>query len=142
MWGGASISDQEKQVFNLGKKFRLYTQLDSIANNTEVEKGLVIVRWKKKSKDNEESEADAIFAENEFIANKETKTVDFCKTRASDMKYKMRLFAPKAASEKLKSNLQQLREAMDEIFYTYKEEVANKNGNIRKYKTKANNLLN
>ena len=56
-------------------------KLDSLANKTEVEKGLVIVRWKKKGKDNETSDADAIFAKDWIVENQRTKTHDLSMTR-------------------------------------------------------------
>ena len=111
--------------------------LDSNANKTEVEKGLVIVRWKEKSKDNEISETDNLFVDTEVVANEQTKTVDFSMTKARDMKFNRRLYVPKAAPEKLESNLQQFREAMDKTFDNYKHEHADKNGNLLE-----NNLTN
>ena len=77
----SNIKPRKRGPFTEGKKFRLYTQLDSIANKTEVEKGLVIVRWKEKGKENETFEADAIFAEDQIVENEQTKTIDLSMTR-------------------------------------------------------------
>ena len=53
IWGNAEVGEEAKEVLNLGKKFRLHQKLDSNANKTEIEKGLAIVRWKVKDKDDD-----------------------------------------------------------------------------------------
>ena len=52
-------------------------------------------------------------------------------TKASDMKYNRKLYAPNAAPEKLESNLQQTREALEEVHEKYKSMRADNNGTIR-----------
>ena len=56
IWGGTEVSKEAKEVLNLGKKFRLQQKLDSIATKTEIEKGLTIIRWKEKEKEEAEVE--------------------------------------------------------------------------------------
>ena len=74
VWGGSRISTEAKQVLNLGKKFRLQQKLDSIATKTEIEKGLTIIRWKERDKD--DAEVDEEFETNEELLNVERKLVD------------------------------------------------------------------
>ena len=52
-------------------------------------------------------------------------------TRATDMKFNRRLYAPNAANDKLESNLQQIREALEDIHEKYKAERADEKCNIR-----------
>ena len=47
------------------------------------------------------------------------------------MKFNRRLYPPDAANEKLEANLQQTREALEEVFERYKKENADDDGNIR-----------
>ena len=54
-------------MLNLGKKFRLHQKLDSIATKTEIEKGLTIVRWKVKEKEDEGGKAEEDVYENEEL---------------------------------------------------------------------------
>ena len=129
VWGGSRISTEAKQVLNLGKKFRLQQKLDSIATKTEIEKGLTIIRWKERDKD--DAEVDEEFEENEELLNVERKLVDLSLKKATDMKFNRRLYAPNAAPEKLESNLQQTREALEEVFEDYKKERTDDKGNIR-----------
>ena len=130
VWGDTEVSEEAKEVLNLGKKFRLHQKLDSIAIKTEIEKGLAIIRWKEKKN---ETEAEAVddFADNEELLNMEKKVVDFSMIKATKMKFNRRIYAPNAAPEKLESNLQQIREALENIFEKYKREKADKDGNIR-----------
>ena len=51
--------------------------------------------------------------------------------KSTEMKYNRRLYAPDAASDKLESNLQQTREALEKVFENYKTEKADHKGNIR-----------
>ena len=129
VWGGTVVSDEAKDVLNLGKKFRLHQKLDNISAKTEIEKGLAIIRWKEK--ETEATEAEENFAENEELNNLERKVVDLSLTKATDMKFNRRLYAPNAAPEKLESNLQQTREALEKVFEKYKTEKADDEGNIR-----------
>ena len=73
-------------MLNLGKKFRLYPKLDSIAVKTKIEKGLTIIRWKEKrddeADDDEYVEDDA--TERVENDNAEAKIVDFAMTKATD----------------------------------------------------------
>ena len=129
VWGNTKVSEEAKEVLNLGKKFRLHTKLDSIAAKTEIEKGLTIIRWKEK--EDEETEAVDNLAENEEIYNIAGKVVDLSMMKATDMKFNRRIFAPNAAKEKLESNLQQTREALENVFEKYKSEKADKKGVLR-----------
>ena len=76
---------------------------------------------------NYNSEAD----KNEELMNVEQKCVDLNMKKATDMKFNRRLYAPNAAPEKLESNLQQTKEALEEVFEKYKKEKADDKGNIR-----------
>ena len=129
VWGGAEITNEAKEVLNLGKKFRLHQKLDSIATKTEIEKGLTIIRWKEKEKEDAEVEEEEEI--NGELFNVERKCVDLSLKKASDMKFNRRLYAPNAAPEKLESNLQQTREALEEVFEMYKKDKADEKGNIR-----------
>ena len=131
VWGQAEIGDEAKEVLNLGKKFRLHQKLDSIATKTEIEKGLTIVRWKEKENEDEGSKAEEEEFENEELMNRERKIVDMTSIKATDMKFNRRIYAPNAAPEKLESNLQQTKEALEEVFERYKKEKADEKGNIR-----------
>ena len=51
--------------------------------------------------------------------------------KAADMKYNRRIYAPNAASDKYESNLQQTRDALEDVFEKYKVERADEKGNIR-----------
>ena len=42
----AETTREGEEVLNLDKKFRLNIKLDSKTNSTEIEKGLVRLRWK------------------------------------------------------------------------------------------------
>ena len=46
----------------------------------------------------------------------ERKIVDLTLTQATDMKFNRRIYPPNAAPEKLESNLQQTKEALEEVF--------------------------
>ena len=129
VWGKTEVTDEAKEVLNLGKKFRLYTKLDSISVKTEIEKGLTIIRWNEKS--NDEAAVDDNFTEGEETHNVDNKIVDFAMTKATDMKFNRRLYAPNAAPDKLESNLQQTREALEEVHEQYKSLRADDKGNIR-----------
>ena len=129
VWGNVDVTDEAKQVLSLGKKYRLYPKLDSIAVKTEIEKGLTIVRWKEQGKDEAGVDDDA--TESVEAQNVENKTVDFALTKATDMKYNRQLYAPNAAPDKLEVNLQQTREALEDIHEKYKAERADEKGNIR-----------
>ena len=131
VWGQAEIGDEAKEVLNLGKKFRLHQKLDSIATKTEIEKGLTIVRWNEKENEDEGSKAEEEEFENEQLMNRERKIVDMTSIKATDMKFNRRIYAPNAAPEKLESNLQQTKEALEEVFEKYKKEKADEKGNIR-----------
>ena len=131
VWGRAEVGDEAKAVLNLGKKFRLHQKLDSIATKTEIEKGLTIVRWKEKDKEDEGAKAEEEFWEKEELMNVERKLVDMTLKKATDMKFNRRIYAPNAAPEKLESNLQQTKEALEEVFERYKKEKADDKGNIR-----------
>ena len=131
VWGKAEVGDEAKNVLNLGKKFRLLQKLDSIGTKTEIEKGLTIVRWKEKEKDDEGTKAEEDFYENEELMNVQRKCVDMTLTKATDMKFNRRIYAPNAAPEKLESNLQQTKEALEEVFEKYKKEKSDDKGNIR-----------
>ena len=82
----------------------------SIATKTEIEKGLTIIRWKEKEKEEAAGEEEEEI--NGELFNIERKRVDLTLKKASDMKFNRRLYAPIAAPEKLESNLQQTREAL------------------------------
>ena len=107
----------------MGKKFRLYPTIDSIAVKTEIQKGLTIIRWKDKGSDengNDKAEAVDVADDNNDDAlmeaqNVQSKTVDFAMTRATYMMFNRRLYAPNAANDKLEFNLQQTREALEDI---------------------------
>ena len=71
------------------------------------------------------------FTENVELINDVNKIVDFSMTKATEMKYNRRLYAPNAAPDKLESNLQQTRQALEDEFEKYKVERADNNGNIR-----------
>ena len=131
VWGKAEIGDEAKEVLNLGKKFRLHQRLDSIGTKTEIEKGLTIVRWKVKEKVDDGVEDEDDVHENEELMNVERKLVDMTLKKATEMKFNRRLYAPNAAPEKLESNLQQTREALEDVFEKYKKEKADDEGNIR-----------
>ena len=131
VWGKAEIGEEAKEVLNLGKKFRLHQQLDSIANKTEIEKGLTIIRWKDREEEDESGDADEEFNENEELLNVQRKIVDSTLTKATDMKFNRRIYPPNASPEKLESNLQQTKEALEEVFEKYKRSRADEKGNIR-----------
>ena len=131
VWGKAEVGEEAKEVLNLGKKFRIHQRLDSIAKRTEIEKGLTIVRWKEKEMDDEGgTKAEEDVVEKEELGNVQQKIVDLTLKKATDMKFNRRIFAPNAAPIKLKSNLQQTKEALEEVFETYKKEKADSKGNI------------
>ena len=119
-----------KKLLNLGKKFRLHPKLDIVTTKTEIEKGLAIIRWKEKETD--ETEAETNFNETEGLSNVEKKVVDISMMKATELKFNRRLYALNAAPDKLESNLQQTREALEKVFEDDKSENADKNGNIRK----------
>ena len=145
IWGNAEVGEEAKEVLNLGKKFRLHQKLDSNANKTEIEKGLAIVRWKVKDKDedgddDDDEDDDGEVSDNEELLNVEQKIVDLTLKKATDMKFNRRLYAPNAAPEKLESNLQQTREALEEVFEKYKKEKADEKGNIRESNLTGNQM--
>ena len=129
VWGNTAVTDEAKQVLNLGKKFRLYPKLDSIALKTEIEKGLTIIRWKEQGLDEGDKADDATECVEDH--NVEAEIVDFAMTKATEMKYNRRLYAPDSATLKPESNLQQTREALEDIDDKYKAERADEKGNIR-----------
>ena len=133
VWGNVIVTEEEKQVLIMGKKFRLYPKLDSIAVRTEIEKGLTIIRWKEKRTDEADNydyvEDDA--TERVEADNIEAKIVDLAMTKATEMKYNRQMYAPNAATLKLESNLQQTREALEDIHDKYLSERADEKGNIR-----------
>ena len=130
MWGKAEVGDEAREVLNLGRKFRLHQKLDSIATKTEIEKGLTIVRWKEKEKEDEGARAEEDVYENEEMMNVQRRLVDMTLKKATDMKFNRRIYAPNAAPEKLESNLQQTKEALEDVFEKYKKEKADEKGNI------------
>ena len=117
--GKTDVSEEAKEVLNLGKKFRLHTKLKIIATKTKIEKGLTILRWKQNT--SEEEAVFKIFVENQENNNLEEKVVDFSMTKATGIKFTRRLYAPNAAPEKLESNQQQTREALENVFKRYKK---------------------
>ena len=93
VWGKAEVGDEAKEVLNLGKKFRIHQRLDSIANRTEIEKGLTIVRWKEKEMDDEGgTKAEEDVLEKEELGNVQQKIVDLTLKKATDMKFNRRIF--------------------------------------------------
>ena len=54
IWGGGELSDVEKNVLNLPKKFRINVKVDDIAMQTEIEKGMIKIRCAAKNGESNE----------------------------------------------------------------------------------------
>ena len=114
IWGGAQTKKEGEEVLKLDKKFRLNIKLDKKSNSTEIEKGLVKLRWE--TQENVDTNANEEFIADHNDFNLERKKVDLSTLKATDLRYNRRLYAPKAAEHKLETNLQQTKIALEEVF--------------------------
>ena len=64
VWGGAELSEKERDVIKLGKKHSLNTRLDRISNQTEIETALTVIRWNSQGENNEGEIASEHFYDN------------------------------------------------------------------------------
>ena len=56
-YGACEVSDNEKQALSLPPKFVLYTKIDSVSVEAEIEKGLAKYRWEQMEKKEPAEEA-------------------------------------------------------------------------------------
>ena len=63
--------------------------------------------------------------------NEAEKKIDLATTKATELKYNRRIYAPKAAENKLETNLQQTKVALDETFRKFMNEKCGKKGKLR-----------
>ena len=131
VWGGAELTEKEEAVLQHGKKHRINTRLDNLSNQTEVEKALTNIRYQAMSENEEgNNDTDKLLNDktNENFLNK---NINLSTIRVTDLKYNRRNYAPKAASHKLETNLQQTKSALIDTFDQYTKKHCDKNGDLK-----------
>ena len=114
-----------KRILKLG----VNTRIDEIALQTEIEKGLVKIRYSvNNTKDNETIEHSA---EQDKIRNRESKVINMAMTKATELKFNRRLHPPDAAEKKLEANLQQTKTMLQEVTNKYIKQKCDKNGDLK-----------
>ena len=118
MWGGAKLSETEEAVLKLGKKHCINVRLDSISNQTKIEKGLTKIRWQSENEENDGRTFEDL--ENNNFDNKK---IDLSTVKATDLKFNRRLFPPKAANHKPETNIQQTKADLEDAFTQYTKKM-------------------
>ena len=104
-YGACEVSGNEKQALSLPPKFALYTKVDSVSVEAEIEKGLAKYRWEKMEKKEPVEEAGVVY-------DTATKKVDMRNLRATDFPFNKRVILPSALSEEKEVGLQHLKNNM------------------------------
>ena len=60
-YGACEVSDNEKQALSFPPKFALYTKIDSVSVEAEIEKGLAKYRWEQMQKKETVEEAGVVY---------------------------------------------------------------------------------
>lgn len=118
-YGACEVSGNEKQALSLPPKFALYTKVDSVSVEAEIEKGLAKYRWKQMEKKEPVEEAGVVY-------DTATKKVDVRNLRATDFPFSKRVILALALSEEKEVALQHLENNMMKSVNNYVENDKNK----------------
>ena len=118
-YGACEVSDNEKQALSLPPKFALYTKIDSVSVEAEIEKGLAKYRWEQMEKKEPVEEAGVVY-------DTATKKVYMRNLRATDFPFNKRVILPSALSEEKEVGLQHLKNNMMKSVNNYVQNDKNK----------------
>ena len=118
-YGACEVSRNEKQALSLPPKFALYTKVDSVSVEAEIEKGLAKYRWEQTEKKEPVEEAGVVY-------DTATKKVDVRNLRATDFPFSKRVILASALSEEKEVALQHLENNMMKSVNNYVENDKNK----------------
>ena len=118
-YGACEVSDNEKQALSLPPKFALYTKIDSVSVEAEIEKGLAKYRWEQMEKKEPVEEAGVVY-------DTATKKVDMRNLRATDFPFNKHVILPSALSEEKEVGLQHLKNNMMKSVNNYVQNDKNK----------------
>ena len=104
-YGACEVSGNEKQALSLPPKFAVYTKVNSVSVEAEIEKGLAKYRWEQIERKEPVEEAGVVY-------DTATKKVDMRNFRATDFPFNKRVILPSALSEQKEVGLQHLKNNM------------------------------
>ena len=104
-YGACDVSGIEKQALSLPPKFAVYTKVNSVSVEAEIEKGLAKYRWEQIERKEPVEEAGVVY-------DTATKKVDMRNLRATDFPFNKRVLLLSVLSEEKEVGLQHLKNNM------------------------------
>ena len=111
-YGACKVNESERQTLSLPPKFALYTKVNILSVEEEIEKGLAKYRWEKKSSDKNEERAN-------FVYDSDSKKLDFRNLRATDFSFNKRVVLPTALPDDQEIEIQHLKNKLMKTVDTY-----------------------
>ena len=119
VYGGATISEDEKEALKLHPKFTTYEAIDTTQIMTEVEKSFTKVRWDRKNREKDQEESDSR-TEREDWYNIEKNVIDMRKMAATDLPFNSRTYLPQALDESNEIEMHVVKQRVKRVTEEYR----------------------
>ena len=127
VYGGASLTENEKEVLALPPNFALYEQVNPHECETQVEKALAKLRWAIKEQKNNEEGNEQTQRRKHF--DQTTNTFNFRDMRGTDLPFNRRITLPPPVDIQMESKMRSLNIDLKEITKNYIQNTSNKINN-------------